>query len=67
MRAVCQVCMHQCSLEEGQRGLCGARENVCGAVVCANYGQVTSLAFPARFSGGTNRVSTSRSIEISWF
>lgn len=44
MRAVCQVCMHQCSLEEGQRGLCGARENVCGAVVCANYGQVTSLA-----------------------
>lgn len=44
MRAVCQVCMHHCSLEEGQRGLCGARENAGGRVVCSNYGQVTSLA-----------------------
>lgn len=44
MRTVCQVCMHHCSLENGQRGLCGARENVDGAVVCANYGQAASLA-----------------------
>lgn len=44
MKAVCQACMHRCSLEEGHKGLCGARENVRGTVVCANYGQVTSLA-----------------------
>ena len=43
-KAVCQVCMHQCRLEPGQRGLCRARKNEGGAVVCDNYGQVTSLA-----------------------
>ncbi len=44
MRAVCHTCMHQCSLEEGQRGICGARINKNGTVLCANYGRVTSLA-----------------------
>lgn len=44
MGAVCQVCMHHCNLESGQYGLCRARKNEGGAVVCANYGQVTSLA-----------------------
>jgi len=36
--------MHQCSLESGQRGLCGARKNEDGKIVCENYGQITSLA-----------------------
>lgn len=44
MKTVCQVCMHHCSLEPGQRGICRARKNVDGNVVCENYGQVTSLA-----------------------
>lgn len=43
-KAVCQVCMHQCRLEPGQRGFCRARKNEDGVVVCENYGRVTSLA-----------------------
>ena len=44
MKAVCPVCMHHCCLEEGQRGLCGARKNEGGWILCGNYGKVTSLA-----------------------
>ncbi len=44
MKAVCQTCMHHCSLEHGQRGLCRARKNENGKIVCENYGFVTSLA-----------------------
>lgn len=44
MKAVCPVCMHRCCLEEGQRGLCGARKNEGGRILCGNYGKVTSLA-----------------------
>lgn len=44
MKAICQVCMHHCSLEPGQRGLCGARKNENGTIFCENYGQITSLA-----------------------
>ncbi len=44
MKAVCQVCMHHCSLEDGQWGLCRARKNEGGVIVCKNYGQVSSLA-----------------------
>ncbi len=43
-KAVCQVCMHRCSLEDGQTGFCGARRNSGGEIVCGNYGKVTSLA-----------------------
>lgn len=43
MKAVCQVCMHHCSLEPGQRGICRARKNEDGEIRCENYGQVTSL------------------------
>lgn len=42
--AVCQVCFHGCRLAPGQWGMCGARKNVNGAVVCGNYGRITSLA-----------------------
>lgn len=44
MKTTCQVCIHHCTLSPGQTGLCGARKNVDGEVVCANYGQITSLA-----------------------
>lgn len=44
METVCRVCMHHCSLEPGQRGICGARKNEGGEIVCGNYGQVTAFA-----------------------
>lgn len=44
MKRVCQVCMHHCSLEEGQKGICGARVNRGGIIRCDNYGKITSLA-----------------------
>lgn len=47
MKAVCQVCMHHCSLESGQRGLCRARKNENGKIICENYGRITSLALDA--------------------
>lgn len=42
--AICPVCPHHCKIPEGAYGACGARKNQDGAVICANYGQVTSLA-----------------------
>lgn len=44
MKAVCEVCKHRCQLEPGQTGVCKARKNEGGSVICANYGRVTSLA-----------------------
>lgn len=44
MKQICRVCMHHCSLEPGQTGLCRARKNEGGKIICANYGQITSLA-----------------------
>ena len=44
MKTVCQVCIHHCALEPGQTGLCRARKNEGGEIVCVNYGQITSLA-----------------------
>ncbi len=44
MKTVCRTCMHHCSLMPGQRGMCRARKNENGNIVCENYGQVTSLA-----------------------
>ncbi len=41
---VCDVCFHHCRLEEGKRGLCGARICVSGEVRPYNYGKITSLA-----------------------
>lgn len=43
-KAICQVCMHHCALEPGQRGLCKVRKNEVGKIICENYGQITSLA-----------------------
>ena len=40
----CDLCFHHCDLQEGQTGLCHARENKAGHIVSKNYGQITSLA-----------------------
>lgn len=44
MEKICQVCIHHCKLKPGQWGLCRARKNEKGEIVCKNYGQVSSLA-----------------------
>ncbi len=42
--AECNVCFHHCKLNEGQRGLCLARQGTADGVVCSNYGLITGLA-----------------------
>lgn len=42
--AICPICPHHCQLTAGQTGLCTARANVDGSIICTNYGQLTSLA-----------------------
>lgn len=42
--SICNVCFRHCDIKEGGLGFCGARSCRDGRVVCANYGQVTSLA-----------------------
>lgn len=44
MKTMCQVCMHHCALEPGQVGMCRARKNEGGKIICGNYGCITSLA-----------------------
>lgn len=44
LKTTCNVCIRHCALSPGQTGFCGARKNVDGRVICANYGQITSLA-----------------------
>lgn len=44
MEKICQTCMHHCRLNPGQWGICRARKNEDGEIVCKNYGQVSSLA-----------------------
>lgn len=43
-KTVCYTCMHRCSLNPGQQGICLARKNVEGKIICDNYGMATSLA-----------------------
>jgi len=44
MKAVCGICPHHCAIEEGKTGLCRARANHNGKIICENYGKVTSIA-----------------------
>lgn len=44
MQVICNVCMHHCSLENGQVGICRARKNEQDKIVSINYGKVTALA-----------------------
>ena len=43
-RAVCETCPRHCRLLDGEFGACRARRAEGGRVVCANYGEITSLA-----------------------
>ena len=40
----CDLCFHNCSLEEGQTGFCRARKNVHGVITSINAHWITSLA-----------------------
>ena len=44
MKTRCELCFHHCKLDEGQTGLCRARECRDGRIVPLNYGKLTSLA-----------------------
>lgn len=44
MEATCDVCFHHCKLKNGAWGLCRARKNEDGKIVCKNYGHITSMA-----------------------
>ncbi|MCM1172540.1 MAG: AmmeMemoRadiSam system radical SAM enzyme [Clostridium sp.] len=44
MEATCDVCFHHCKLKNGARGLCRARKNENGKIICENYGRITSMA-----------------------
>lgn len=44
MKTICQVCIHNCALAPGQTGLCRARKNEDGEIICDNYGRITSIA-----------------------
>ncbi len=40
----CNICPHNCNLQEGQEGICMARENRDGEIVPLNYGEVASMS-----------------------
>lgn len=44
MKVTCEVCHHHCNLEEGQLGVCHARKNSGGKIICDNYGKLTAMA-----------------------
>ena len=41
---LCAICPHNCVIEEGNYGYCGARMNREGRIVDDNYGKITSIA-----------------------
>ena len=41
---ICTNCPHKCDIQEGATGICHARSNRDGRLVCDNYGAVSSLA-----------------------
>ncbi|HEX2925999.1 MAG TPA: AmmeMemoRadiSam system radical SAM enzyme [Ruminiclostridium sp.] len=47
MKAECKICPHHCKIEEGHVGLCRARTNRQGNVICGNYGKLTAMALDA--------------------
>lgn len=44
MKTRCDFCYRECSLGEGQRGVCHIRVNRGGTIVTENYGEVVALA-----------------------
>lgn len=44
MKLICDTCMHQCVLEDGQTGICRARRHTGEGIAPMNYGRITSMA-----------------------
>ena len=44
MKTRCELCFHHCELDEGQTGLCRARDRRDGGIIPLNYGKLTSLS-----------------------
>lgn len=44
MRVECNICPHHCKIEEGYTGLCKARKNQGGSIICDSYGRITAMA-----------------------
>ena len=42
-KVACRLCSHFCLIEEGQRGLCGVRENRKGALFALSYGKIAAV------------------------
>lgn len=42
-RVHCCLCPHHCRIPKGERGLCGVRKNVDGALFSLNYGEISSI------------------------
>lgn len=40
----CEVCPHNCRIPEGKTGICGARRNKNGTIICESYGRLTSIS-----------------------
>ena len=64
MTAICEICPHRCSIEEGKTGFCRARVNSGGKITCVSYGRLTSIALDpiekkplARFFPGSKILS----------
>lgn len=43
-RVTCQLCPHNCTINEGKTGICGVRENSSGKLYTNIYGEVTALS-----------------------
>lgn len=41
----CNICPHNCVLQEGKVGLCGVRQNLGGRIKCRTYGKISGYAF----------------------
>lgn len=41
----CNLCPHNCTIKEGNRGICNVRENVHGTLISLNYGKHTCYAY----------------------
>src|SRR6056297_891021 len=40
----CETCSHFCKIENGEKGICGVRENSNGKLVVLNYDKITALS-----------------------
>ncbi len=42
VEVICELCMHQCRIKPGRRGICGVRENRDGTLVSLVYGKISA-------------------------